>query len=226
MDAQAEAGVGAEGDFVPVSQQLGEALLAKMTRGAMGALSEEATPGPTEIVGGESSELREEADWVHDRALRTRFYYNHQMKADHVRIEIPVDERTVIDRAATEYDKRRFAAQWNAYVEQRDQHGDETPLTDALWMDAGMVPGLERSRVYTVEQLAAMPDGALKPGYRKLRQRAREELETLERERGLREQSREMEARFAEQAAEIEALRAQVAAQGESPAKQRGRKAA
>ena len=176
----------------------------------MGAMEDE--PLKVNVIGGQGRDFNESAEWRHDAALRVRFYFNHQSRHDHVRIEIPVDEKTVIDRMASAYDKRRFAAKWAAYEEARDQHSDETPLEDALWMDQGMVPGLERQRVFTVEQLAALPDGALKPGIRALRERAREELAKAEKALEKSGRDEEMHALFAKQQAEISELRAQLEA--------------
>ena len=80
---------------------------------------------------------------------------------DHVEIKIPGDERTVIDRQPSEYDKMRFARQWAFYNGTGDEFAGQTRIETVAWIDPGNAREMRRWNIQTVEQLAAMSDSQI-----------------------------------------------------------------
>lgn len=100
---------------------------------------------------------------------------------DYVRIEIPGDRSTVIDRPASDFDKRRFSRQYRAYTENREQVDDGTPLTEWPAIDKAIIEELRFFKIRTVEQLASVSDvnAQSMPGLHTLRDKAKAYLELI-----------------------------------------------
>lgn len=70
-------------------------------------------------------------------------------------------ERDEIHRIAEEFDKRRYARQWEAYKQQIELAVSGTPLATLLPANPEVVDGLRALKVTTVQQLAELPDSAI-----------------------------------------------------------------
>ena len=99
---------------------------------------------------------------------------------DYIRIFVPGDKNTVIDRPVTEIDKRRFSERWGKYqLGQQDSYGTGTPLNKWTKMTPSLVAELNFFNVYTVEQVADMSDslGSKLMGFNDLKRSAKAFLE-------------------------------------------------
>lgn len=79
-----------------------------------------------------------------------------------IRIRIPGDETTVIERIVEEGDKIRFPRHW-AFFETKHKQGDHpgTPISEMVGVTKGTVENLRARGFYTVEQFAAASDQVL-----------------------------------------------------------------
>lgn len=104
---------------------------------------------------------------------------------DYVKIFHP-GEKDVIDRPAKEADKLRFARQWAAYQQRRDQVAEGTPLEHLFPGNPEIVAQLRAVHVHTVQQLASLSDTAAGgiPFGGALRDKAKTFLDGAERAKG------------------------------------------
>jgi len=78
-----------------------------------------------------------------------------------VRIHPPGERLNIVEREATDTDKRRFPMQWNQFVQNAPQTADGTPI-DFLFADKPSVAAaLKASGVHTVEQCGALSAHAI-----------------------------------------------------------------
>lgn len=115
---------------------------------------------------------------------------------DYVKIIVPGDRLSQVDRPVQEADKTRFAAAWEKYQKGHEQVADGTPLDQWPYLDVAMVATLRAMEFRTVENVATAKDSAISQimGGNKLRDRARQFLAgSAETEKGLRERVRELE---------------------------------
>lgn len=79
-----------------------------------------------------------------------------------IRIRIPADETTVVERIAEEGDKIRFPRHW-AFFETKHKQGDHpgTPISEMAGVTKAMVENMRARGFYTVEQFAAASDQVL-----------------------------------------------------------------
>lgn len=120
-----------------------------------------------------------------------------------VRIMVPGDNTNVIERKATEDDKRRYHQAWAQYERGEAQAMHGTPLEQWPQITKAQVKEAKYLEVHTVEQLAALSDSQcqrLGMGYLELRTKAKAYLTAAA-----------DGAAVAQQAAEIERLRAEIA---------------
>lgn len=135
---------------------------------------------------------------------------------DFIRKQVAGDRTNIIERPATEEDKREHRAQWKAYVENESQDkAMGQPLSDWPGIPANLAEDYKAVGIRTVEQLAECPDGNLQnlgPLARKYQQKARAFIEAakgdaplllvqeeLQKERAAREQrDKEFQALLAE----------------------------
>ena len=102
---------------------------------------------------------------------------------DRVRVFIPGDQTTVVSRKVRESDKPRWPRQWEAYRKQQDFVPDGTLLDNWPMLTKGQIEDLKYNQVYTVEQLAEIPDALLDNlglGARRMREHAKAFLEASE----------------------------------------------
>jgi hypothetical protein len=79
----------------------------------------------------------------------------------YVRIHPPGERLNIIDRAATDNDKKRWPMQWAQFAENRPQESNGTPV-DLLFPASPATAGaLKASGVHTVEQLADLSAHAI-----------------------------------------------------------------
>lgn len=78
-----------------------------------------------------------------------------------VRIHPPGERLNIVEREATDTDKRRFPMQWAQFKEQAPQTGEGTPI-DFLFQDKpSIAAALKASGVHTVEQCAGLSAHAI-----------------------------------------------------------------
>lgn len=128
-----------------------------------------------------------------------------------IRLYVPGDKTKVVDRPVVEKqvgdmpsDPQRFPAQWAAFKAGQQAVANGTPLAEWPQMTTSQVRELGTVNIFTVEQLAAVHDGALDGlghGGRAIRDSAIRYLAAAK-----------DNSFHTQQAAEIEALKAQVAA--------------
>lgn len=91
-----------------------------------------------------------------------------------IKIAIPGDKDTEIDRPVTEIDKRRFARKYMDWKSGAKSAQSGTPLSQWPAITRAQVEELAYFNVHTVEQLVSMPDGNASrfPGIQALKQKA------------------------------------------------------
>lgn len=128
---------------------------------------------------------------------------------DYCKIIRPGEPHSIWDQPARELDKLRFAAQWKAYVENKDQVQSGTPLNLLFPDNPAVVATLNAMHVHTVQQLATISDNAIgnvQFGH-DLREKARAHVKSTERA----VDADKLEAELTEQRNKTAALEAQVA---------------
>ena len=99
---------------------------------------------------------------------------------DYVQIHIPGDKNTIIDRRVREEDKKRWLAQWQAYLDNAAQPVSGTPLEQWPALSVSQIAELKALHVPTIEVLADLPEGGLQKigmGARELQARAKAFIE-------------------------------------------------
>jgi hypothetical protein len=76
----------------------------------------------------------------------------------HVRIHVPGDKTSVVERPVIEEDKMRFPRQWEKFQKNMSQAPEGTPLEQWPLLTIGQVMEFKALNVFTVEQLAGMAD--------------------------------------------------------------------
>lgn len=92
----------------------------------------------------------------------------------HIRIHVPGDKTSVVERPVTDEDKQRFAAKWERFLANMEQSPEGTPVEQWPQLTISQVYEFKALGVATVEQLAGMSDvNAMKfMGGMELRRRA------------------------------------------------------
>lgn len=79
----------------------------------------------------------------------------------YVRIHPPGERLNIVDRAATEQDKRRWPLQWSQFAQNREQTPEGTPI-DLLYNDKPSIAAmLKANGVHTIEQCAELSGPAI-----------------------------------------------------------------
>lgn len=76
----------------------------------------------------------------------------------HIRIHIPGDKNSVVDRPVEPQDKQRFSARWEAFQKGMQVAEQGTPLEAWPALSVGQVMEFKAAGVFNVEQLAEMAD--------------------------------------------------------------------
>lgn len=84
-------------------------------------------------------------------------------EVDYIRIQVPGDALSEIDRPVYEADKTRFPIQWANYLNRVNAEGkyDGTPLKEWNLISRSQAEGLRAQKFYTVEQIASASDQQL-----------------------------------------------------------------
>jgi len=100
---------------------------------------------------------------------------------DHVKIIVPGDKLSIIDRIASEDDKKRFATHWERYKVGKGQDVVGTRLEGVAWMPRSKVEEYKYFGIHTVEQLSEASDsvGQKFPGFHSDREKAKKFLESV-----------------------------------------------
>jgi hypothetical protein len=76
----------------------------------------------------------------------------------HVRIHVPGDKTSVVERPVIEEDKMRFPVQWEKFQKNMSQAPEGTPLEQWPLLTIGQVFEFKALNIFTVEQLAGIAD--------------------------------------------------------------------
>lgn len=133
-----------------------------------------------------------------DGELIVTFFPDPQEEGQHmVEIRAPGDDKNVVVRTVTEYDRLRFDRQWQLYMTEADQLEGQTRLQGQPWIDPGMVNHMSVYGIKTVEQLAAVSDSSLQNigmGARAMRDKAKKFVDVKAALAGVDEMRAKMEA--------------------------------
>lgn len=94
---------------------------------------------------------------------------------DFIMIVSPGQPKSEVRRKATEADKSLYAAEWRAYQEGVEQRAAGIPIEMLPGLPSGMAASLNALYIYTIEQMANLPDIALQKvgmGGNEIRQKA------------------------------------------------------
>jgi hypothetical protein len=137
--------------------------------------------------------LENEPRYVHDSKLYVQFYLRPilmQTESEqagrpifkdvvHVRILVPGDKLSIVDRLASPDDKARFATQFAKFESGGSQEVVGTRLEVVPWMTRSKVEEYKFFNIVTVEQLAGASDqvGQKFPGFHQDREKSKQFLE-------------------------------------------------
>jgi len=125
---------------------------------------------------------------------------------DHVKIIVPGDKLSIIDRIASADDKKRFVTHWDKYKAGKGQDIVGTRLEGVAWMTRSKVEEYKYFGIHTVEQLAEASDsvGQKFPGFHADREKSKKFLEQTT---GTNARVAELEKKLMEMQAEMEQSR-------------------
>jgi len=134
-----------------------------------------------------------EPRFAHDSRLYVQFYLRPIMlqteseaaarpiykDVEHIRILVPGDKLSIVDRIASPDDKARFAAQYDKFKAGGSQEVVGTRLEAVPWMTRSKVEEYKFFGIVTVEQLSNASDqvGQKFPGFHQDRERCKQFLE-------------------------------------------------
>lgn len=131
---------------------------------------------------------------------------------DFILIVSPGQPKTEVRREAKDADKATYAHEWEAYLAGKEHQQSGTPIELLPGLPRGMAQALKALYIYTIEQMAELPDVHLHKvgmGGGDLRRKAQEYITGGK--GAILEMQTRMEAAEAQARAQIEALQAQVA---------------
>ncbi len=142
---------------------------------------------------------------------------------EYIEIRIPGDRLNIIDKPVTAAHKQRYAPQYAAWKNGRDQNtAGGMPLSKWPQVTVGEIETLSHFRVYTVEQLAGLSDaqrGSMGAGWLRLVTAAKDFLAAAKDGAHLAQMRSELERRDAELATLKEQVAALMREVGEKPRK-------
>lgn len=80
---------------------------------------------------------------------------------DYVMIVSPGQPKSEVHRKANDNDRREFPQEWAAYKEGKEQRISGTPIEVLPGLARGVADMLKSLYIYTIEQMANLPDSAL-----------------------------------------------------------------
>lgn len=131
-------------------------------------------------------------------------------EVDCIRIMVPGDKLTIVDRPVDEIDRQRFAARYEKWRAGQGEAIEGTPITSLPKMTPAKAAEYKFFNVHTVEQLAAAPDalGQKFMGFHEDKRRAQQFLEVAKGNAPIEKMNEELKTRDAK----IEELQSQIAA--------------
>lgn len=96
---------------------------------------------------------------------------------DYIIIVSPGQPKSEVRRKATDADKMAYGPEWSAYEQGKEMQISGTPIELLPGLAAGMADALKALYIYTIEQMAGLPDIALQRvgmGGNDIRKRAKE----------------------------------------------------
>lgn len=102
-------------------------------------------------------------------------------KVPFVQILVPGQNLDIPDRPVQDEDKSRWPDQWKAFVNKSNPVEKGTPIEEWPALDVSQVAQLKAINVFTVEQLADLPDSGIQrigPGGRSLQNKAKAYIES------------------------------------------------
>lgn len=115
---------------------------------------------------------------------------------DFVRITTPGDTKTVVVELVNDRHKNQYPRAWEAYEKGMEEVTEGTPISQWNQASISQARELAHFNVRTVEQLAMVSDGNVQtmgPGYRQLRERAKQYLAATQDDASNTEAAREAE---------------------------------
>lgn len=152
--------------------------------------------------------------WVRNNFLSEREGREVGEEHDFILVISPGQSKTEVRRKATEADRANYADEWSAYKSGKDHQMSGTPIEKLPGLANGMADALKALYIYTIEQMAGLPDLSLQKigmGGNEIRKRAKDYLAKGSAE------TEELRRQVAELQAEIARMR-------EAQPKPRGRK--
>lgn len=146
--------------------------------------------------------------WM-DRAESAKAGRPIYVEKPYVMIMVPGDKDSIIDRPASQMDIDRFPTQYQRFLNKQDQKfGSGTPLTAVSFLTQAQAKELEFFNVYSVEQLANIPDVHAQKfmGFYRLKQLAEDFLKASREQAPLTAMREEMERKDAQLAAQQTAI--------------------
>lgn len=137
------------------------------------------------------------------RAVKNEFKSNLEgrpifYEEEYIRIIVP-GSRDILESPLDDQYKRRFASRYKAWKDAKgeEQKVEGTILSEVTWLTKSMVAELNAMNIFTVEQLAAVPDNLAVSimGNQQLRQRARNFVEAAKGEAPMLKLQQELEQR-------------------------------
>lgn len=99
---------------------------------------------------------------------------------DFILIICPGQPKTEVRRKASDADKMAYMPEWSAYEQGKEHQMSGTPIETLPGLANGMADALKALYIYTIEQMAGLPDIALQKvgmGGNEIRQRAKAYIE-------------------------------------------------
>lgn len=98
---------------------------------------------------------------------------------EYITIIVPGDKTNIVNRPVWEQDRRRFPKQYSAFLNNKSQESEGTPLETVPWLTREQVEEMKYFNVKTLEHLANMPDAQAQRfmGIQTLRTRARDQIQ-------------------------------------------------
>ena len=152
----------------------------------------------------EFGDIQTRKDWMRDDEITVTFYRDRELQywkshdfdnggrdqkhvwgeeTDFIRMEFLRSgvgkQLTVIERPATDEDKRRFQAHWNAYQRGLPLMEKGHPLVQNEWFTGGDIKALKEHGFKTFEHVAKMPDGCYFFGSQGLKMKAQQFIDAI-----------------------------------------------
>lgn len=100
-----------------------------------------------------------------DRGLLATFRYENVNGENIPYINIFLGKNDTVDRPATDEDKKRFRARWEAFLEGANEPPEGMPINHVPFATPANISACKAEKIFTVEQLLETPDSRLQRAY-------------------------------------------------------------